>query len=299
VYIVSDPFKTISNFNLKRFSTVNRDYLSIELFLKNYTDINYDSFIFGSSRACGINTYHWKSYLKDDSKPFLFQAWGETVTGIYQKLKFLDNKNIDINNAIILIDIPGSFSHIQEPMTALAIKHYKLSGLSWIQYQAVLFYSFLKPSQIFKSTKEIFIQTEYIVGFDTITNDWFLSNKDTWNVKPKQDSTLNKSKFFERKNIQTFSEKLINSSFRDMLFEIYNILKKHNTIYKIIISPSYDQIAINRQDLLTLKQIFGRNNVYNYSGKNKLTDDKFNYMDINHFDLIVGWYMIEDIYKNN
>jgi hypothetical protein len=55
-------------------------------------------------------------------------------------------------------------------------------------------------------------------------------------------------------------------------------------------------MRINKQDLYKLQRIFGKQNVYTYSGKNALTEDKFNFMDINHFDDIVGWEILKDIY---
>lgn len=39
--------------------------------------------------------------------------------------------------------------------------------------------------------------------------------------------------------------------------------------------------------------------MYDYSGKNTLTEDKYNFMDINHFDAIVGWKILENIYEKN
>ena len=296
IYIISDPFKTIKSFDLTEFSTVNRDYLSTELYLKNEKKQKYNSFIFGSSRGCGLNTYKWKSYLPKGSNQFLFQAWGETITGIYQKISYLDNKKVPIKNAIILLDIPSSFGETQEPKTALGLKHYKLSGKSKLYFQTILFYSFLKPSEIFKSTKEIFIKPNYDIGFDTISNDWNKSNKENWEYTPRQDSTLNKAKFGIRAKDEIVSQKLISTEFESSLEKIKFILDKQKSNYKIIITPAYDQLRINKHDLYKLQKIFSKQNVYDYSGKNTLTEDKFNYMDINHFDAIVGWKILEDIY---
>jgi len=297
IYIISDPFKTIKSFDLREFSTVNRDYLSTEIYLKNEQKQKYNSFIFGSSRGCGINTYKWKSYLPEGSNQFLFQAWSETITGIYQKIYYLDNNKVSIKNAIILLDIPSSFSKIQEPKTALGLKHYKLSGKSKLNFQSILFYSFLKPSEIYESTKEIFIKPNYDIRFDTISNDWNKSNKKSWECKPIQDSTLSKERFAKRPEVEVMSQKLISPELESLIKKIEFILDKQKSNYKIIITPAYDQLRINKQDLYILQMIFGKQNVYDYSGKNPLTEDKFNFMDINHFDAIVGWQILEDIYE--
>ena len=296
LYVISDPFKTLYPFNLKEFSTVNRDYLSSELFLKNYSKEKYDSFVFGSSRGCGINTYLWKSYLPGNANQFLFQAWGESITGIYQKIKFLDNNNVDINNALILIDMPGSFDKIQESTTAIGIKHYKFSDKSKLYFQFQLFKAFIKPSLIVESLKQLIVKPNYSIGFDTISNDWNKLNKENWNKIPVRDLTLNKEKFKERPKIEKMMPKVISVDNRIILDKIASVLKAKNTNYKIVITPAYNQLLINKEDLKILQQVFGEENVYNYSGKNELTEDKYNFMDINHFDLIVGRKIIMDIY---
>ena len=56
VYLVTDPYKTLRPFSLTYFDDTNRDYLSSELFVKNYPEYHYDSYVFGSYRCGGINT---------------------------------------------------------------------------------------------------------------------------------------------------------------------------------------------------------------------------------------------------
>ena len=87
-----------------------------------------NSFIFSSSRGGGMNTYQWKSYLPDDAQPFLFQAWSESLTGIELKMNYLNEHDIPINNALIMFDIPGTFSSNQLPKEALSMKHYMFTG---------------------------------------------------------------------------------------------------------------------------------------------------------------------------
>jgi hypothetical protein len=297
LYVISDPFKALKKFSLKSFSTVNREYLSTELYLKNQPIQTYNSFIFGSSRGCGLNTYQWKSYLPIGSNQFLFQAWGETITGIYQKISYLDKNNCALNNVIILLDVPGSFADKQESNTAMGLKHYLLSGKSKFYYQSILFYSFLKPTEIYQSAKDLFQKRTYDVGFDSISNDWIKNNKDTWKFRPKQNRSFDVTKFHSRPDKEVFSNKVIKTDFEDTLNKIKIIFVKHKTAYKIIITPDYNQLHINLEDMQLLKRIFGENNVYNYSGKNSITEDKYNFMDINHFDEIVGWQIIEDIYN--
>lgn len=297
IYAITDPFKTLNTFDLKDVSIANRDYLSTELFLRNNQRYNYDSFIFGSSRGCGINTYYWRSFLSKNSKPFLFQAWGENITGIYQKIKYLDEHKQKIKNAIILIDIPGSLSKNQNQTDAISIKHYLLSGKSKFYFQFYLFLGYLKPSEIFKSIIDKIIHKRNVAQFDTVSNDWEKNNQFNWQTKPSQNRTLDKSKFGNRPINQIYSKQLITNDLVRILNAIQHILIIQNTNYKIIITPAYDQICINKTDLKKLMIIFGKDKVFNFSGKNRWTEDKYNFMDINHFDLILGYDIIKTIYR--
>ena len=310
VYLITDPYKTIRPFSLEYFDDTNRDYLSSELFLMNYPVQQYDSYILGSSKCGGINTYHWKNYLPEGSNQFLFQAWGETITGIEQKLNYIDEQGYRINNALILIDIPDSFAKDQTPTKAMSIKHPIFSHQSRWEFECVLFYDFIqKPSQWIKAVLGYKNKTIPFVGFDPVSNDWDGSNRyRDLTVPPQKDSLKNCSQIVRQaflKEIQKsnpedvlVSPALINEQFKNQLEHIKTIFEKQNTQYRIVISPSfcYTNPQINEDDLRILNQVFGSDLVFDYSGYNDLTSDYNNFSDPNHFGLYVGWNVIDHIY---
>lgn len=311
VYIVTDPYKTLRPFSLTYFDSTNRDYLSSELFLMNYPEQKYDSFIFGSSRGCGINTYHWLKYLPEGSKQFLFQAWSETITGIDQKVSYIDEHHVDLNNAIVLIDIPGSFSKSQLSTKALSIKDPRFSHQSQWIHQSILFFDFLqKPSQWVRAVKGyIHPQTPY-VGFDVVTNDWKNNNRErNLDCIPERDSLGNlnsnaKTALFKDyvnnpNAVIPTSKDLIDESLLSVLKHINEVFLRHKTDYRIIITPGYcyKYPAISSRDLSILKSVFGENRVYDFSGRLDITSDYYSFSDPNHFGLRIGWMMIEEIYN--
>ena len=81
-----------------------------------------------------------------------------------------------------------------------------------------------------------------------------------------------------------------------MLKEIKKIFEKHNTKYKVIISPLYNQTKLSIQDLATLKSIF-QNDLYDYSGVNSFTQNIHNYYEKDHFRTLVGDSIFSIIYK--
>ena len=312
VYFITDPFKTLRPFSYQYFDNTNRDYLSSELFLRNNPKHQYNSFIFGSSRCCGFNTYQWQHYLPEGSKQFMFQAWAETLTGMEQKIDYLDKNGNEINNVLLVIDIPYTFDKDQLPKKVLLIKHYKFSGQSKAAYQACLCCGFAqKPSKWISSVKERIKPIHRMFPADTITNDWGRDNKYVdFSIQPKKDSLRNcsaksKSVFFKEISNKTDadiieSEPLITEGFEKQLNHFKEVFDKHHTDYRVVVSPAYcyTHPSINREDLRLLQAVFGEDRVFDYSGKNEYTTDCYNFSDPNHFGMSVGWQIIEDIYGN-
>lgn len=300
-------------FSLNYFDATNRDYVSSELFLHNDPSYHYNSFIFGSSQCCGFNSYHWKHHLSNDSRQYLFQAWGETLTGIEQKIDYLDKNGNSIDNAIVLFDIPGTFSRNQLPKEVLSIKHYKFSGQSPLAFQACLFYGFAqKPSKWLSSIKQYFNPSIKTFPTDTISNDWVINNRNTdIGIQPPKDSLKSCSARTKAVFLKEIEDKTdldlkenkpqITGVFLGQLNHIKAVFDKHHTDYRIVISPAYcyTHPKINAEDLRIIKEVFGKDRVFDYSGKNEITIDCYNYSDPNHFGLSVGWQIIEDMYASN
>lgn len=309
IYLWTDPFRCLHEFDINDIDITNREYLSTELFLRNEPVCHYNSFIFSSSRGGGLNTYQWKTYLSENAVPFLFQAWGESLTGIELKLNYLNEHNIPIDNAILMFDIPGTFSQIQLPKKALSIKHYIFTGDSKFTYNAFQFFNFIqKPSLWSKSIQKRIHNVKVECCSDTISNDWDNTCALNYTELPAQDSLKNctemtRTTFFstiEHSGYKvTVSKPLISQQFEQQLRHIYAIFEDNNTNYHVILSPGYcyTNPEINPQDLKLLQEIFGTSRVHNYTGKNEFTEDYNNYSDPGHFCLRVGFLMIKDIYE--
>lgn len=312
LYLWTDPFRCIHKFDIYDMDATNREYLSTELFLRNNPTYHYNSFIFASSRGMALNTYQWKQYLPEGTQPFLFQAWSETVTGIEMKLCYLNEHDIPIDNALILIDIPGTFDKNQLSSGAMTIKHFVFTGESRAMYNFKQYFNFIQsPSLWIRFTKKALRKDKVVYFSDTISNDFYNTNYLTYKECPPQDSlnycsALTRGSFIEkvehmRLKEVVVSDPLITPRLEQQLIHIRAILDANHTDYHIIVSPAYcyTNPSLNPDDLEVLNRIFGEERVHDYTGENEWTIDYNNFLDPNHFGKCIGYRIIEDIYKNN
>lgn len=313
IYFITDPFCVMKPFSLEYFDDANRDYTSVELFMMNKDTHHYNSFIFGSCGLGGINSYHWQSKLEEGAEQFVFQSWGETLTGIEDKIVWLYEHNVPIDNAMIMIDIPSTFSPDQLSSKAVLMHDPKMSRVSRLKWHWDMYFNFMqKPSfwieSIQKWRKRVYRGENTEVTFDTLTNDQFARSNMEFLKMPEQDSMKNITssnllalcRDIEMRNgrQQEVSQVIITEKYEKQLRNIKLVFDRCHTNYKIFIKPGilYTSNAINPDDLCLLQSIFGKTYVYDYSGKNEITCDLNHYYDNAHFGLSAGWLIVEEMY---
>jgi hypothetical protein len=308
LYFIFDPFKVLKNYSdySNNYVISNRDYISTNTFINNYKKNKYNSFIFGSSRTLGFKPKSWKKYLLDADKPYVFDASGESVFGIYSKLKFLDSLSIPINNAIILLCRDVSFGYSENPKGHLFIKHPSVSKESKFTFHLEFIKAYFNPKFIFNYylytlTKRYepfmngYIEDRKIT-FDTITNELNIIDQENEIVhNPTAYYQKREDIFFDRVSEKSDSTQRITEKYQFYLGRIKEILEKKHTKYKVVLSPLYEQVKFNSNDSLFLHDLFG-SNLYDFSGENDLTKSKINYYETNHFRPNVGDSILKKMY---
>ena len=296
LYVIIDPFKVIYkyseqiNTNKDYQITENRDFQSTQLFLWNYNKYDYNSFILGNSRSMFYQVKTWNKFIKGNS--FHFNASSETIYGINGKLKLMDELNVNIKNVLIILD-ESTLSGTKNSTGHLFIKHPAISNESYLFFHIEMLKGFFSKSMF--AYIDLFFRGEkkkYMAG--TITNNvwkhdmksnqlsYYIYDKEIKN-NPKSYYSDKHELFDKRDTIQKFSEPSINRDQEVLLKSIYSILESHKTNYKIIINPLYDQIKINPKDLIYLRNLFGIENVFDFSGINSITNDYHNYYETSHY----------------
>lgn len=308
-FLLLDPFRIIYNYdNYSKDLIVlpNRDFISSEMYLKNKDKYHYNSFIFGNSRTIAFKTKQWRKHLTPSDSPFVFDAYGESIYGIYTKIKYIDKIGAKIDNCLLILCT--DFTFLPESHKGhLYIKHPTIAGSSWFEFYTTNIKDyfdakFLKPyfkfliTQKWDTTMNGYIITRLI--YDTVTNDFcWIDDENQLKENPVGYYESRKNIFYDRDSIIPPAKPQIYNKQITMLNEIKAIFIKHHTNYKVIISPLYNQISLNNKDYNIIKNIFGDDNVFNYSGKNLFTIIKENYYEVSHYRPIVGDSIMNIIYN--
>lgn len=312
VYLIDDPFKVIySNHNFYTNNTrdipLNRDFVSTEILLKNYPNYKYDSYIYGSSRSLCFLSRDWSKYI--NGKIFHFDGAGESLFGLVTKLRFLESRNMPVKNCLIILD-SATLSETRNSKGHTYIKHPLTSGESSLAFQFIFLKTFLsnkffipyffykfgrKPPSYFDHPE---ITDKRTFSYDNVTNDiFFTGTEEAMSKNIDSFYKANRTIFFQRDTSSQIISARIGREQENQLKEIKEILSRNNTNYKIIIYPDYNQRYLDVADVALLRKIFGKENVYDYSGINEITRNITNYYDFSHCRPPVGQRILKEIYS--
>ena len=269
----------------------------------------FNTFIFGSSRSIPLYACYIKHKIFNNDakiKPFHFVNYCETLNGIYNKIVYLDKKNIRIKNAFILFDHTYTFTNKDENINNDYYLYNKISP--WYQIKShFLSFFYYSGKDLPKNLRILSGLTNYrdYKFSDTNTNDLFHNCSEI--IKENKYDTLffnnsspvnnEENDLFERKNKKYTLNQQLSLSEIYKLNKIKSILKKHKSKYVVLFAPMYDQCKLNHHDQASINSIFGKQNIIDFSGKNKITENKKFYSSTAHYYPIVGKIMIDSIVK--
>lgn len=140
------------------------------------------------------------------------------------------------------------------------------------------------------------------IEYDSAYNSFSIPKYDeelSINSKAYYANLLEDNLFYKKQIPPMIEEPQIDAKAVNYLLDIARIFKENNTNYKLVISPLYNSPKFNSKDYETLIKIFGFQNVFDFSGDNKITSDYKNYYERSHFRPEVGRQIFEIIYSEN
>ncbi|MCR9183645.1 MAG: hypothetical protein NXH73_12025 [Flavobacteriaceae bacterium] len=318
-YLVTDPFKVLYTYdsfydnNSKSLVGLNKGYVSTETFLNNVNILNqeYDSFIFGNSRSIFYQTSEWKKHLPENSKPFHFDGSSEAIGTILKKIELIDKQGLEIKNALLVLD-PATLIQVEPETGHLYITPPALvNNKNTVAFHWTFFKTYVNPKFLvafidykFSGKVKPYMTKNKLINektfkYELLTNEIQSDVFDDLIAKKQYFTEERMAVFYEREPLERFHERAINTTQEDILKSIYSIFSKHKTDYKIIISPLYDQKKLNPDDLKFLEDVFGKKNVFDFSGINAFTENYRNYYENSHYRPEVATAILNQIYKED
>lgn len=290
-YIIDDPFMMYWKYdNLyecgQRKQCVNDTYRGIR-WMNQYDDsMHYNSFIIGSSRSDFYYVDEWKKYLGDNAACFHFNQSGDNLLGTLLRTQYLYNHYAPIDNILFIMDKeyledmkPHKGHLFRQPWQVT--QEWDFFSYNWECVRA--FYTIEYQRKYWNIDKEeARLPYYYIPEYNEVHKDGAEALLDS--DPNAYYATLDRYyRLYKRNYTDSVANPVIKKEQRNALEQLHALLIKGNTDYRIVISPLYDQIALNPADVRILLDIFGEDKVFDFSGVNEYTNEVTNYYEVSHY----------------
>lgn len=298
LYACFDPFCIVHHYDysslkflqMKKTFDINQDYIKTEIFIKNFKDKYFDTYVFGNSKSLLLDSSHLQNLFSSPSY-YNYAVNFENIYGIEKKLEYLDTNKKEIKNVLLGFDADV----LRRPKNStghLFRKHPILTEETYFNFQFLCYIDIYEITFIKILSSELKNRL-FNLQSETKLNIAHLDS----NILTKKDSIYysNKQLFYNRSTEQQFSKPVIMPRNKIILSNIARILKKHNTNYYILIQPLYNQTKLSPSDMRELCTIFEKNRIYDFSGKNDITNDKYNYYENAHYKKAIANKILDSI----
>ena len=312
-YLAIDPFKTIWHYDRYFEDNVahvglNMDFVCTENFVNRNPVQKYNAFIFGNSRSQYWQTDYWQKFIGDDSRCYHYYGSGESLYGMGKNIQFIHQCGNSIDYALLVVDAALLGQTEAKPGHLFCTPPRIVGHRNFFKFHITNFIAFLHPLFAYtyldlllhKKLKPYMLE-KYLIEQPIVYNP--NSNEI---VDQMFDEAIADGTYYTQKRMLRFLDKqypdsishpvLLQKNIR-MLTDIAHILHLNHTQYKVVINPLFDQIKFNPTDLQILQEIFGKQNVYDFSGKNDITSDYHNYYEESHYRPIIAQQLMDSIYS--
>ena len=294
-YAIVDPFKIvhpITNDAKGQDSVIvgnNAGFTSVETYLLYNDKYHYDSFILGSSMSQNFKASYWKPYLSDNASILHFDASSESLDGIINKMRFLNDHGTTIKNALIVIEAK-MLGRKPNDNDILYVQHPATTGTwNWLRVHSLFLNAFREIKQVkyalMPSRFEKELQNEgIIIGLAPNRighlNEMYYAEFDSIiAVNPNEYYTSERLKRIKRVNSPSVTKPAIDETVEQKLCTINEILDKNHTNYIIIVPPRNTYPRLSWHDLWIMKSIFGQDKVHDFSSHPELVNNDLAYYD--------------------
>ena len=268
----------------------NAGFTSVETYLLYNDQYHYDSFILGSSMSQNFKASYWMPYLDSTASILHFDASSETLTGIINKMLFLNDHGTTIKNALIVIEAKMLERRQPNENDILFTQHPATTGIfNWLHVHSLFFNAFRDLDQVkyalFPSRYKAQLENEGIISEIAPNrighlNEMYYGEIDSIiATNPDEYYSPERIKRLKRISLPTVSQPAIDETMESQLKTIKEILDKNNTNYIIIVPPRNTNPQLKSQDLWVMKAIFGEDKVHDFSSHPEFINNDRAYYD--------------------
>lgn len=309
-YILMDPFKVIwhydSYYDPNDFVGINRGYASTMNYINHKDLYQYDSFIFGNSRSIAFHEEEWKKYLPESSVCYHFDESSGSVSGLYYKIQYICSHG-HLKNALLVVDYQMlDVTEIKGHLFSLppVLNNYRgVVDFHWENFSAFCDIQFLWACVNYALFKEYKPYMQFLILDPSMTYCYNPINNEM--SYPDTEEKIKNGVYYDDEHTKVFENKQrggftaevsINEERRNLLAAIGELFDLYDVDFKIVISPLYDQLKLHPSDLQVLYEIFGAENVFDFSGVNQWNMDYHNYYESSHYRPVVANEVMSIVY---
>lgn len=307
VYVHDDPFRVLRRYNnYDTMVRINENYVGWQIYKTHVDSLHYNSYILGNSCTMAFRCRDWERHLDSGDRAIRLYANAESLKAIDLKLRALDKAGASIKNVLLVLDA-NSLSKTQLDEGYTHALPPDITGGSNCDFQLRFVQAFFRPEFLFKyfagkltghySPKWKDFNT-YGHTIDPLNNDLYNPREKMIAREGKRYWTIHAQDFPSREATAGITRaQVIWSEQNTLLHSIAGVLARHHARVKVLLSPEYDQSSINPRAVSTLKHIFGKNNVYDFSGVNIYSSDLHNFYEKSHYRPVLGRKLLDVIYS--
>lgn len=302
VYVVLDPFKVVRHHDefypdeVVGGVSLNPGYVSCSVYDRQAETYGYDSFVFGNSRSIYYSLSEWTGHLDSCRCAMHFDAAAESLLGIVLKMEWIDSRGGELRNVLLVVDadlLARSTANVHSHLLMLAPQLDTPVGR--MRFQMQNFRTFINPKFLrayidFKMSGTL---KPYMVGEKLLNDDMFtydpVHNEMDFGIMER---CIDEGKYYNEARVSVFdgvqhpdsvSPPVIGDEHKALLARLKAVVDRHHTDVQCIVSPLYNQIRLNPQDIKTLSETFGSERVHDFSGPNQWNADYHNYYEASHY----------------
>ncbi len=306
LYLYDDPFMVLRNYKIYDSDvTLNEGHVGWQIYKNRRDSLPFNSFLLGNSCTMAFPCQEWEKFLPQGSHAVRLFGNAEGMKAILLKLQALERDQAPIRNVLMILN-RASLAKTYQSSGFSHILPSEISGENPFSVQLEFLQAFILPEFLFPYLQyrlggQITPSMKYMNPYGRVRNSL---NNDAINPRERmieQEGEAywekRKKEFPERNKETVFAERAVFLPQENLLTEIATLLKRHHTAYRLLISPDYNQKQLHPADKATLEEIFGRENVFDFSGINRYTEDYHFYYEQGHYRPLLGIELLQEIYR--